>query len=495
MSSINTNNFRQLLADSFVNAFTSNNIYIFLSRSQIWNKDENLGNPAVSELTAPLPTDNYEEYNRIHDNMIAIKKIDVSSVTKVVRKIVWAPGITYDMYKDNYSVNNPSSSGATNLISSNFYVVNSQFQVFKCIYNGESPENLLGIPTSVGSEPIITGSPTAIITTADGYRWKFLYSLTTNQVLKFANNNYIPVFTDAIVSAASVSGSINQTNIVDRGLNLNPGVYYTKVVGNGSGAVVSFVVPNDNLDPFDQRIASVSVLSAGVGYTYGKINLNNVFSDSACTNSVSLSSTALTNPETMLVPIISPVDGHGYNPSNELGANSVVVAPIIESIDGDIPINIQYRQYGVLKNPQIFNTTTPFTDTTGNCMHKIKFESSFTGTFVLGDTITQAGGGAEGVVIGWDGVNKVLSYYQNKYNNNGSYTPFEINNNTITATSGAFASPDTTYNSTITNSTFVNGFAVPEVKKYSGEIMYIENRQAINRSLDQNEEIKLILEF
>ena len=42
---------------------------------------------------------------------------------------------------------------------------------------------------------------------------------------------------------------------------------------------------------------------------------------------------------------------------------------------------------------------------------------------------------------------------------------------------------------------FVEGVAQPEVKKYSGEILYIDNRAAIQRSSSQKEDIKIVLEF
>ena len=42
---------------------------------------------------------------------------------------------------------------------------------------------------------------------------------------------------------------------------------------------------------------------------------------------------------------------------------------------------------------------------------------------------------------------------------------------------------------------FVEGVAQPEIKKYSGDILYIDNRAAIQRSANQKEDIKIVLEF
>ena len=42
---------------------------------------------------------------------------------------------------------------------------------------------------------------------------------------------------------------------------------------------------------------------------------------------------------------------------------------------------------------------------------------------------------------------------------------------------------------------FVKGVANPEVEKYSGDIIYVDNRAAVTRSTQQKEDIKIVLEF
>ena len=39
------------------------------------------------------------------------------------------------------------------------------------------------------------------------------------------------------------------------------------------------------------------------------------------------------------------------------------------------------------------------------------------------------------------------------------------------------------------------GLANPEIEKYSGEIIYIDNRPEVTRALNQREDIKIIVEF
>jgi hypothetical protein len=42
---------------------------------------------------------------------------------------------------------------------------------------------------------------------------------------------------------------------------------------------------------------------------------------------------------------------------------------------------------------------------------------------------------------------------------------------------------------------FVSGVSNPEVEKYSGNIIYVDNRPSITRSSNQKEDIKVILQF
>ena len=43
--------------------------------------------------------------------------------------------------------------------------------------------------------------------------------------------------------------------------------------------------------------------------------------------------------------------------------------------------------------------------------------------------------------------------------------------------------------------TFIKGVANPEVEKYTGTVLYVDNRPSITRSANQREDIKVILQF
>jgi len=125
------------------------------------------------------------------------------------------------MYRHDYSSIKTASSGATKLYDADFYVVNSQYQVYKCIFNGTSPADPNGKPSTV--EP--TGTSTSIITTTDGYRWKYMYTIPVGSVLKFFSNEYMPVLSDIAVQAESANGEIDTVVIASAGAGYNNGTY------------------------------------------------------------------------------------------------------------------------------------------------------------------------------------------------------------------------------------------------------------------------------
>ena len=77
-------------------------------------------------------------------------------------------------------------------------------------------------------------------------------------------------------------------------------------------------------------------------------------------------------------------------------------------------------------------------------------------------------------------------------------------NLTIVPTSGSNLAIDTSFTgvSTVINNRtyylgqeFTDGIALPEVKKYSGSIVYVDNRPSITRSVNQKEDITVLLQF
>ena len=430
------------------------------------------------------------------------------------------------MWKPDYSatpgsggqVGKQSATGATSIGDAKFYVINTQYEVFKCLYNGQNPANPTG--QNATNEPKTTpsagqGSYAAGIFTEEagnaGYVWKYMYTIPTNDVLRFLSTDFMPIVastdtTRQATEAAAVNGAVNAVLIEAAGANLPNGTHYAPIIGDGTGGKVSVVVNTGSL-------VSVSVVAAGSGYTYASVPLKTgtgsgataygLFSDSALTSSVTVGSTATG----ALEGVISPQGGHGADMELELNAKRVMTNIRLTYAEGsgDFPVDNDFRRIGILKDPYTYGTSSFATVDTVNGLYAVKIDGA-TSDFQADETITQTvtGGVAKGTVVSWtldsgSTTDGVLKYIQSPdfHKDSGKVRAFESNGaNAITgAISLASGTVDTANNSTVLGVTFANGLANPEIAANSGDMIYVENRRLITRAPDQIEDIKLVIEF
>jgi hypothetical protein len=504
-------------------------VYLFIGRSYNWNDttagavgEKYSGYSTISDFAPPDPVDCQDEINEIYDDMIAIKRITRSDISEVIRKRTWQSGIVYDMYRHDYGTVNSSgvtkisATGQSKLYDSSFYVMTDDYRVYKCIYNGQTPSTE-AYPNGKPSTSKPTGTDPGIITYADGYRWKYMYTISINDYIKFVSTDFIPVKFEAAVQSAAVSGAINQVNILDRGSGLTPGPvledysYYVPVIGNGglgldsTKAILKVKVPDSGA--FANKIESVTAVQAGTDYTYGSVDLTACYSSLANALARTGTTTSLGTVAKLDI-IISPEGGHGSNPIYELGAYRIMINKNLEFLDGDgdIPVNMQFRRFGLIEDPQS-NSNSDYIATTAIVCKAMRFPSTTTVNFDNGEIITQQNTGAKGRVIHWDSVNKILRYYQNEYisnqqtgTNKNKLVEFS-GNNSVSQANGVSATPDVTvanYPVTVAGVTFSNttpGYTQGEIKKNSGKVLYVENRKPVFRSNDQIEDVKLVIEF
>ena len=181
----------------------------------------------------------------------------------------------------------------------------------------------------------------------------------------------------------------------------------------------------------------------------------------------------------------------------------------------DFPNDLTYRRVGLVLNPTDYNTTTVCSQNTRSAVKALIFPQSGsgtpTGTFTPGETITQATTNAKGLVVSYDATTKVLKYYQDSTDGtvNGNVIPFSGSNQITGSASSYTATPNGSFGTSsvpLTQITigvsvyelglsFVEGYANEEIELNSGEILYLDNRIPITRSADQNEELKVVIEF
>jgi len=236
MSFLLKNAIHGVLADSLYNEILSrrSNYYYFIGRVLEWADPNNPEDPVDSG--------SYEYQTR--NGIISIKKISLSDVSFVVNRIDWASGVVYDQYDPDYTPDNLSNSGASSLQTSRFYVLTDNFNVYKCLFNNNGD---ISTAKPFGTDPVP-------ITTADGYVWKFMYTIPLSIRNKFLTSIYMPV-------QKSVLNPFYSNGEVDRVVIDNPGSGY-------SGNDVVTITVNGEFAESPNLVGSVS-LTQGNAYVIG----------------------------------------------------------------------------------------------------------------------------------------------------------------------------------------------------------------------------------
>ena len=149
---------------------------------------------------------------------------------------------------------------------------------------------------------------------------------------------------------------------------------------------------------------------------------------------------------------------------------------------GDFLVDQEFRQVGLMRNLLKINDSD-FTDITGNALRKL----TVSGNDLTKDMTIQGGASGakafvdEAVV---DGGNTILYYHQNEKT---GFTQF------TSADSGANAIFDV-LNPTTKTGDFVSD-SDGEFNPFSGELLYLDNRAAIERDSASTEDVKIIIQF
>ena len=460
----------------------------------------------ATEDAPPAPIDNQNEKAAVYDDLIAAKRITSTFARLVAPRYNWSLSTNpkFDMYRPNYSptpggggaIGVQTALGSSALSGSKYYVMNANYEVFKCLYNGQTPANPTGI--NAVYEPKTT--PTAgqgtyanglFVESATGYIWKYMYTLSTSDVIAFLSSDFLPISTYA--GTAVVDGAVHIALVKDGGGNMpTNGTVYVPVDGDGSGAIVKITTSGSG------TISTVEMQDVGSGYTYGNVRLvnGNIYTDTALSNAANINASATGAVEV----IMSPEGGHGSDLAAEFFAKRVMTNIRLTYAEGsgDFPVDNDFRRIGIIQDPFNFGTTTVASASTLRGTAALKLTGS--GDYTIDEEITQtvSGGTAKGRVVSWDATNGILKYFQSPdlHTHNGKVLAFDHATNNVTGATSTTARPiDANQDTALADISFTDGKANPEIAPNSGDIVYIENRRQITRAADQIEDIKLVIEF
>ena len=501
MTAIITEKFRLHNAEQFFESFSEaapHVYYMLIGKATPFTSATSGG----TDASPPTPADDVSSEFYVWDQTIAGKNISSSDVTHALARRDWANSTTFDMYEDNISSSNLTTSGQATLYQSTFFFRTSDNRIYKVLDNNAGTAYSGSEPTSESTSPFAQG----------GYVLKYMYTITAAEQTKFLTTDFMPVTTDSTVSAAATDGKI-ESLIVTAGASYTDGTYYVAVNGDGasagtsSGAVISFVVSSGAIASFGLTSGTDTIVYAGgASYTFGTVTLTDatVFTDAALSTAVSTGNIDNGSGGAIQV-VISPKGGHGFNAINELGGHYVLMNTLFIGAErDDLLTGNDFRNIAIVTDPTTFGTSTVASDSTARQTYAAKL-TSVSGTFTADEKITQASTAAIGRVVEWDSSNSILYYQQERYTDYGTssvgaYVAFSGANAITGASSSAVGTPDSTADSavTLTNGftiTFADGYVNPELEPDSGNIIYTENRSPISRATDQTEDIKIVVEF
>ena len=573
MPALVTNKFRIHNAKQFVEAFDevsyssggavtdssgllNSNMYLFIGKPTAWTDDS----------TPPSPTDavantHYENWR----DMIAAKKITSSDVSHCIPRKNWTNNTSYFAY----------THASATLSSQDYYVMTTDYNVYKCLSNTDTTSTG-AVATTSTVQP--TGTGTSIISTADGYKWKFMYQISAADALKFVTPNYIPVDTVRrangylantydnspgqnqydveVATAASGNGAIEVVHMTNRGLQylgetgtlssggtttsctiagsgiglntlsaadciVNSDIYFTSGDASGQGATITDYNQSTKVVTFTPAITAPSsgstysigpkVVISGDGQaanaratvnSTGAINAvtvvagGNNYSNATITVISNGSQANSYNPTAAtLTPVIGPAGGHGADAVKELGGFYVLTYARLEySESNNFTTNNDFRKVGLLAQPKYANgdfATAAVVDQATTVVL-----TSWNGTTYKADELVSgATSGATGRVVDFTGNNTlrltdiIPAGNSTTAGYNGIYGYF-TNTEVIAANTGGNGGSGAS--ATANGSGAVTG---GDLTRFSGDILYVENRSPVTRAADQIEDVKLIIEF
>lgn len=415
--------------------------YLFFARHRVWEDDS----------VPDLPVDSRAAYHAVFPEILAAMRISSEMVAHAIPRNNWESGTVYDIYRHDYDADNQTIEGESSLYDANFYVVNSELNVYKCIDNNNGAESTV--------EP--TGTSTNIQTLGDEYRWKFMYGLTSLQALNFVAPDFLIVKTvdgddgtgQLEVQEAAVDGAIDHIAVDSPGSGYSEGDTVI-VTGTGSGCTAEV----ESVDS-EGGILKVLVTESGEGYFYAEAEVDESSEGTGAT----------------LTPIIPPPGGHGANAVYELGGHNVYINVTVTGAegDGDFPINNDFRVLGIVHNLKnkdgeiASNETLDFT----NALTL----SDVSGNILAEDTFEGQDSNAQGRVLTYESGDQVLRYTQTVDQRKNDFQEGEI----VQFDSGSTAT--------------IDSIEERDVQEFSGYPLYIENRRPIVRTSDQQEDISIIL--
>lgn len=398
--------------------------------------------------------------------------------------------------------------------------IDGAIQVIEVNTIGVDYEEVFDAPVSTASALSLTVSPSSEISIDTG---DDIYNGSSVYITSGTGSGQLRRITDYNGSTRTLSVNTAFATIPasDSKIIISPTV---TIIGDGDGALAYSRLADD----LSGSVASIELINVGTKYTQAEalITANPAHGSGATAN-----------------VIISPMGGHGSDAVRELGGDKVGLNVLFKDVEGVsatgagyIPVGTTFRTISIIKDPMLKvdeNNAAITTEVVAKSINSpatlrlttrasISYESISDdlpiNPLVAGESITNErnrskaalgtlefvtdlsevdrntnamanalkAANANIVLIKDDETKADTSFYTlylNNVNSYGNYTPFVKDDFILKAGTDA---------TTVASIEDISG---PEANTFSGEILYTENISTVDRTTDQTEDIKIILDF
>jgi hypothetical protein len=499
--------------------------YVFIGNHLEWDNDD----------APPIPKDTVSQEKSVWDNMFAAKKITGNEVELVVEKNLWTNNTKYRQYDDLIELEDLLTANTEQNLKP-IYVMNSENNVYLCICNNVSTLSTIE-PT--GKNLTSNGN----IQTSDGYFWKYLYNVKPSNRFLTNNWMPVPTSTSKLDFDTSpviaVDGELLKIVMTNRG----SGYIHSNVTVlpfETGCTVLSITSTTDNVSPnIASAIASIqnmSITGPGIpGLTHissiDDVNLTITLSNATTANGGGTNSGNELNVQTRVVidgdgtsavasprllgntidkivvtsygrnyssanviiygtgtgasarVVLPPKFGHGFNSAKQLGASNVMITMRIGEIDssegGLISVDTTFRQYGLLRDPYKYGSTTPSVNPSSNTV----ISQTTNITLISGPTYNLN----EFVYQGTSPELSTFSGFVNDYTDNQVRLTRVLGKPQVGA-------PLKGLNTNPAGRTVVS-IINPELQPFTGDILFVDNITKTQRTDGQAENLKFVIRF
>lgn len=452
MPAIVTDSLKTLLARNFYDQFANASVryYIGIGRSEQWDSAD----------AVPTPRNTPDQLDAVRNQMQSVKKVQATSL--VVPRHNWSNGQIYSQF-DNRQQGYPVNP---------YYVINENNNVYICLETGR---NNYGVAVPSTIEP--TGANNDSFRTADGYVWKFLFTVSASRANSFMSSNFMPVQKQGATDSSSTGIQLKQEEIQDNAVAgmitslilTDGGVGYTSIPSVtiiGAGGLGSGAVARAWIDSTLGTVSKISLLDSGAGLVTHGSGYNR---PSVILNGGGASVDAKARA------VLGSDSGIGADCRVDLKSSSIMFHTQVQGTDSNFIINQDFRQVSLIKDIRD-QLGAVFTGLTGNTLKSMTMGTvinSFTVDKKIRGTTTLA----EAFIDNID--SNILYYHQTDSTGFTSFQDGEI----IEEING------------IGDGICDSALILPNVDPATGDILYIDNRAPILRSNIQSEDIKVIIQF